>query len=270
MVGLTVSPLSAVSPASLTATAAAPKLGARPQAPSSNLLMAAAALAQSSPFLAMQSVRSEGSAIRPASCTVQQVGPVAPSSIQLSATIGQDLWRTPTASSGRQPPSSMGASTLFPSMVAQLSAHWKSPFTSPPIAAVTLTAYPPAAAQRMPPAATHLVGKPEPEPPIAYYVDSPSDEEQGAAVEAQIDFMMGDLEQLFQEQLVTLVEDIAEHQVARKGKAVATDPSIMVLEEDPTAAVPTRPDELITLQPEGGSRWYVQCPQRRYTNQPPA
>ena len=97
----------------------------------------------------------------------------------------------------------MGADTLFPSMVAQLSARQKSPFASPPIATVTLTAYSPAAA--------HPAGEPEPEPPIAYYVDSPSDEEQAAAVEAQVDFMMGDLEQLFQEQLVSLAKDIAEH-----------------------------------------------------------
>ena len=32
--------------------------------------------------------------------------------------------------------------------------------------------------------------------------------------------------------------------------------SIMVLEEELDAA-PTRPDELITLQPEGESRWFV-------------
>ena len=97
----------------------------------------------------------------------------------------------------------MGAGALFPSMPAQLSSCRKSPFASPPIAAVTLTAYPPATA--------HPTGELEPGPPIACYVDSPSDEEQGAVVEAQIDFMMGDLEQLFQEQLVLLAEDIAEH-----------------------------------------------------------
>ena len=45
MVGLTVSLLSAVSPASLTTVAAASKPGARPQAPSSNLLATTAALA---------------------------------------------------------------------------------------------------------------------------------------------------------------------------------------------------------------------------------
>ena len=76
---------------------------------------------------------------------------------------------------------------------------------------------------------------------------------------------MGDLELLFQEQLVSLAEDLAEYQAVRKGKAMATDPSpqkdhasIMVLEEDSAVAAPTRPDELITLQPGGGSRWFVQ------------
>ena len=51
----------------------------------------------------------------------------------------------------------------------------------------------------------------------------------------------------------------------KKGKAVATNPSsqkdhasIMVIEEDSAAVAPTRPDELITLQPQGGSRWLVQ------------
>ena len=65
---------------------------------------------------------------------------------------------------------------------------------------------------------------------------------------------MGDLEQLFQEQLVSLAEDHAEYQVERKGKAVATDPSpqedyapIMVLEDDSVAADSTRLDKLITL-----------------------
>ena len=77
--------------------------------------------------------------------------------------------------------------------------------------------------------------------------------------------MLGDLELLFQEQLAVLAEDAAEQQVLRKGKAVATDPSspqdhpsIMVLGED-TEPTPTRPDELITPQPEGGSRWFKQC-----------
>ena len=76
---------------------------------------------------------------------------------------------------------------------------------------------------------------------------------------------MGDLEQLFQEQLMSLAEDIAEHQAARKGKAVVTNPSpqddhtsIMVLEEDLAAVAPARLDELITLQPGGGSKWFVQ------------
>ena len=74
---------------------------------------------------------------------------------------------------------------------------------------------------------------------------------------------MGDLELLFQEQLVSLAENLAEYQAVKKGKVVAMNPSlrkdhlsIMVLEED-SAATPTGPDELITLQPEGGSRWFV-------------
>ena len=103
---------------------------------------------------------------------------------------------------------------------------------------MTLAVYPPAA---------HLAVGLEPEATVAYYVDSPSDEEGGAAAEAQVDLITGDLELLFQEQLVSLVEDHAEYQAVRKGKVVATDPSpqkdhtsIMVLEED-SAATPTRP-----------------------------
>ena len=96
-------------------------------------------------------------------------------------------------------------------------------------------------------------------PAVAYYVDSPLDEEGGAAADAQIDFSMGDLEQLFQEQLASLAQDVAEHETAqKKGKAVATDPSIMVLEEDLALEAPVRPDELITLQLGSGSRWFVQ------------
>ena len=44
----------------------------------------------------------------------------------------------------------------------------------------------------------------------AYYVNSPSDDEEGAAVEALVDNMVGDLELLFQEQLTTLAEDAVE------------------------------------------------------------
>ena len=75
---------------------------------------------------------------------------------------------------------------------------------------------------------------------------------------------LGDLELLFQEQLAMLAEDAVEQQSLRKGKAVATGPSpsqdhssIMVLEEEPEAA-PTKPDELITPQREGWSRWFMQ------------
>ena len=57
---------------------------------------------------------------------------------------------------------------------------------------------------------------------------------------------------------MSLAEDHAEYQTVRKGKAVATNPSpqkdyasIMVIEEDSAAQYPTRPDELITLQPGG-------------------
>ena len=75
--------------------------------------------------------------------------------------------------------------------------------------------------------------------------------------------MLEDLELLFQEQLTALAEDAAKQQAMKKGKVVVTDPchqqdhpSIMVLEE--SEATPTRLVELITPQPGGGSRWYVQ------------
>ena len=52
--------------------------------------------------------------------------------------------------------------------------------------------------------------------------------------------------------------------MARKGKAMITYPSqqedhspVIVLEEE-SAATPTRPVELITPQPGGESRWYIQ------------
>ena len=73
-----------------------------------------------------------------------------------------------------------------------------------------------------------------------------------------------DLELLFQEQLTVFAEDTVEQHTLKKGKAVATDPSllqdhssIMALEEELEAA-PTRLDELIASQPEGESRWFVQ------------
>ena len=98
----------------------------------------------------------------------------------------------------------------------------------------------------------------------AYYVDLASDEEEGATVEAQVHSLLKDLEILFQEQLAALVEDAMEQQAVKKGKAVVRDPSqqedhpsIMVLEEE-SATTPTRPVELITLQPGGGFRWFVQ------------
>ena len=77
---------------------------------------------------------------------------------------------------------------------------------------------------------------------------------------------MSDLELLYQEQLESIVEDLAQHQAAeRKGKAVVTDPplrenhtSIMALEGNSGVPDSSRPDELITIQPEGGSSWLVQ------------
>ena len=96
----------------------------------------------------------------------------------------------------------------------------------------------------------------------AYYVDTPSEDEEGATAEAQVANRLEDLELLFQEQLAVFAVDAAEQHTLKKGKAVATDPSlpqdhpsIMVLGEDMEPAH-TRLDELITLQPEGGSRWF--------------
>ena len=58
-----------------------------------------------------------------------------------------------------------------------------------------------------------------------YYVDSPLDDEEGAAAEALVDNMLGDLELLFQEQLIALAEEATEQQALKKGKTVVTDPS---------------------------------------------
>ena len=119
-------------------------------------------------------------------------------------------------------------------------------------------------AARTDPVGEGIAGQDFEEAVCAYYVDTPSDDEEGATAEAQVEDRLEDLELLFQEQLVALVEDAAEQQVLRKGKAVATNPSslqdrpsIMVMGED-TEPAATRPDELITPQPEGGSRWFKQ------------
>ena len=166
---------------------------------------------------------------------------------------------------------------LSSSIASRPSIPQKNSFAYPPIALVTLAAHPSAVpltnlfgslitkppqsgmpvgqAMQASKAVVHLAAGLEPEAPGAYYVDSPSDEEAGVAVEAQVDSLMGDLEQLFQEQLVSQAEDLAEYQVERKGKAVVTDPlqedhaSIRVLEEDSAAADSPRPDELITRRP---------------------
>ena len=45
--------------------------------------------------------------------------------------------------------------------------------------------------------AVHLAAEPELEVINAYYVDSPLDEEEGAAAEAHLGFVMGDLELLY-------------------------------------------------------------------------
>ena len=46
-------------------------------------------------------------------------------------------------------------------------------------------------------AAIHLAAGLEPQALGAYYVDSPSDEEEGVVVEAQVDSWMSDLELLY-------------------------------------------------------------------------
>ena len=103
------------------------------------------------------------------------------------------------------------------------------------------------------------------QPHSAYYVDLASDEDEGAIIEAQMDDILEDLELLFQEQIAVLAEDAAEQNALRKGKAVMIDhnpteprqqqdyPAIMVLEES-ASSPSTRPVELITPQPGGGSR----------------
>ena len=51
--------------------------------------------------------------------------------------------------------------------------------------------------EQAPRVVVHLAAGLELEAPVAYYVDSPSDEEDGAVAEAQVDARMGDLELLF-------------------------------------------------------------------------
>ena len=133
------------------------------------------------------------------------------------------------------------------STTSQSLALQKSSFASPPTATVTLAAHPSATlltnlfgsliarplqlampagqSEQAPRVVVHLAAKLEPEVVNAYYVDSPSDKEGGAAAEAQVDFMMGDLELLYREQLASLEEDFAEYQAVKKWKAVVTDPS---------------------------------------------
>ena len=65
-------------------------------------------------------------------------------------------------------------------------------------------------AARASPVGKGIVGEESEEAGCAYYVDTPLDDEEGAAAEALVDDMLEDLELLFQEQLVVLAEDAAE------------------------------------------------------------
>ena len=143
--GLIVSPLPTVSPMSQTATAAIPKSGAPLPAPSSNPLVAIAALAWKSPSLTVQSVESDGSAIQLASLIAPQASQAALSGTLLSASADPTLWKILAATTGRQPLSPMGTGTLSPNIATQPSALQRSTCASPPVAAVTLAAYPTAA-----------------------------------------------------------------------------------------------------------------------------
>ena len=120
-----------------------------------------------------------------------------------------------------QSPSQPELEALSSSTTSQPLVSQKDSFAFPPTAVVTLATHPSAALLthlfgsltiRLPQSAiptgqpkeaprtmVHLAAEPELEAPDAYYVDSPSDEEEGAAVEAQVDAWMGDLELLYQE-----------------------------------------------------------------------
>jgi len=89
----------------------------------------------------------------------------------------------------------------------------------------------------------------------AHLVESPSDEEEGDAVVAQVDSLLSDLEVLFQEQLSSLAEDVQDEVRRSKGKAVMTEDkvesavipgqfAIMALEERRTSNA--RPEEFIS------------------------
>ena len=65
-------------------------------------------------------------------------------------------------------------------------------------------------AARVSPASEGIAEEEVEEAVCAYYVDAPSDDEEGTATEALVDDMLGDLELLFQEQLAALAEDAAE------------------------------------------------------------
>ena len=123
----------------------------------------------------------------------------------------------PLAQSVTHPPASRAVQSLSPldtevpssNTTSQPLVPQKSSFAFLSAAAVTLAAHPSAAlltnlfgslitrlpqsavptgqSEQVPRVVVHLAARPEPEAPGAYYVDSPSDEEEGAAVEAQVD-----------------------------------------------------------------------------------
>ena len=108
-------------------------------------------------------------------------------------------------------------------------------------------------AARADPVGEGIAGQDSEEVICAYYVDTPSEDEEGATAEAQVADRLEDLELLFQEQLAVFAEDVAEQHTLKKGKAVATDPSlpqdhssIMVLEEEleATSTNTTRKQEI--------------------------
>ena len=132
---------------------------------------------------------------QPALLTVPQASQVALLGTPLSASADLAMRKILAAATGRPPLSPMGTGASSPSMVAQPSALQKSSCASLPAAAVILAAYP-AAAKQVPQATESPTVMPRlaASLAVAYYVDSPSDEEAGAAVDAQIDFSLGDLE----------------------------------------------------------------------------
>ena len=63
---------------------------------------------------------------------------------------------------------------------------------------------------RASPTGEGIAGQESEEAVCAYYVDMPSDDEEGVTAEASVDDMIRDLELLFQEQLTALTKDATE------------------------------------------------------------